>query len=93
MKISWSRGASVICAGKIFHDGWGRNCLDEEHEEALGLEGESMKQVKICYTKLLTVDVEDNITRKEISKLVDDIALNEIFQDGEYDDVEWEVWE
>ena len=52
-----------------------------------------MKQVRICYTKLLTVDVEDNITREEISKLVDDIALDEIFQDGEYDDVEWEVWE
>ena len=52
-----------------------------------------MKQVKICYTKLLTVDVEDNITREEISKLIDGIAQNEIFQDGEYDDVEWEVWE
>ena len=23
MKISWSKGANVICAGKIFHDGWG----------------------------------------------------------------------
>ena len=23
MKLSWSKGASVICAGKIFHDGWG----------------------------------------------------------------------
>ena len=58
------------------------------------MEGDyEMKQVKICYTKLLMVDVEDNITREEISKLVDDIALNEIFQDGEYDDVEWEVWE
>ena len=52
-----------------------------------------MKQVKICYTKLLTVDVGDNITREEISKLIGNIALNEIFQDGEYDDVEWEAWE
>lgn len=23
MKISWSKGANVICAGKIFYDGWG----------------------------------------------------------------------
>ena len=71
----------------------GRNCLDEEYEEALGLEGESMKQVKICYTKVITVDVDNNIARDEIHKLIDDIAQDEIFQDGEYDDVEWEVWE
>lgn len=52
-----------------------------------------MKQVKICYTKVIMVDVEDNISRNEIRKLIDNIAQNEIFQDGEYDDVEWEVWE
>ena len=52
-----------------------------------------MKQVKICYMKFITIDVEDNVNRDEIHELIDDIALNEIFQDGEYDDVEWEVWE
>ena len=52
-----------------------------------------MKQVKICYTKVIMVDVDDNISRNEIHKLIDTIAQEEIFQDGEYDDVEWEVWE
>ena len=52
-----------------------------------------MKQVKICYTKVITIDVDDHITRNEICELIDDIAREEIFQDGEYDDVEWEVWE
>lgn len=23
MKISWSRGANVVCLGKVFNDGWG----------------------------------------------------------------------
>ena len=23
MKISWSRGANVVCFGKVFNDGWG----------------------------------------------------------------------
>lgn len=23
MKFSWSKGANVVCAGKIFNDGWG----------------------------------------------------------------------
>ena len=23
MKFSWSHGANVICAGKVFNDGWG----------------------------------------------------------------------
>ena len=52
-----------------------------------------MKQVKICYTKVIMIDVEDNISRDEIRKLIDGIARDEIFQNGEYDDVEWEVWE
>lgn len=52
-----------------------------------------MKQVKICYTKVITIDVDDYITRNKIHELIDDIARKEIFQDGEYDDVEWEVWE
>ena len=52
-----------------------------------------MKQVKICYTKIVMVDVDDNITRKQMSELVDEIALDEVFQDGEYDEVDWEVYE
>ena len=52
-----------------------------------------MKQVKICYTKFIMADVDDSITRDEICKLIDTIAQEKIFQDGEYDDVEWEVWE
>ena len=52
-----------------------------------------MKQVKICYTKIIMVDVDDNITREQMSELVDEIALDEVFQDGEYDEVDWEVYE
>lgn len=33
-----------------------------------------MKQVKVCYTKVIMVDVDDNISRDEIHKLIDDIA-------------------
>lgn len=72
----------------------GRNCLDEEHEETLDLEGkgELMKQLRICYTKLVMLDIEDDMTKEEISVLVDELAADEIFQDGEeFDDVEWEV--
>ena len=45
-----------------------------------------MKQLRICYTKLVMLDIEDDMTKEEISALV------EIFRDGEeFDDVEWEV--
>jgi hypothetical protein len=38
------------------------------------------------------LDIEDDMTKEEISALVDDLADNEIFRDGEeFDDVEWEV--
>ena len=51
-----------------------------------------MKQLRICYTKLVMLDIEDNMTKEEIRDLVNGIATNEIFQDGEeFDDVEWEV--
>jgi hypothetical protein len=61
-------------------------------EKALDLEGEGMKQLKICYTKVIMLDIEDDMTKEEISALVDEIAADEIFQDGEeFDDVEWEV--
>ena len=52
-----------------------------------------MKQLKICYTKLVMLDIEDDMTKEEISALVDELAADEIFQDGEqFDDVEWEVF-
>ena len=50
-----------------------------------------MKQLRICYTKLVMLDIEDVMTKEEISALVDEFAADEIFIDGEYDDVEWEV--
>ena len=54
--------------------------------------GELMKQLRICYTKLVMLDIEDDMTKEEISALVDELAADEIFQDGEeFDDVEWEV--
>ena len=52
-----------------------------------------MRQLRICYTKVVMLDIEDDMTKEEISALVDELAADEIFQDGEYDDVEWEVWE
>lgn len=57
----------------------------------MDLEGEGMKQLRICYTKLLMLDVEDDISQDEIHELVEILASEEIFIDGEYDDVEWEV--
>ena len=57
----------------------------------MDLEGESMKQLRICYTKLLMLDVEDDISKDEIRELVEILASEEVFIDGEYDDVEWEV--
>ena len=52
-----------------------------------------MKQLRICYTKLVMLDIEDDMTSEEISALVDDLAADLIFRDGEeFDDVEWEVF-
>ena len=52
-----------------------------------------MKQLKICYTKLVMLDIEDDMTKEEISSLIEELAVDEIFQDGEdFDDVEWEVF-
>lgn len=50
-----------------------------------------MKQLRICYTKLIMLDIEEDTTKEDISELVDMIAADEVFIDGEYDDVEWEV--
>ena len=52
-----------------------------------------MKRLKICYTKVVMLDIEDDMTKEEISALVDEIAVDEIFQNGEeFDEVEWEVF-
>ena len=53
-----------------------------------------MKQLRICYTKLVMLDIEDDMIKEEISALVDELAADEIFRVGEeFDDVEWEVTE
>ena len=93
MKISWSYSANVACFGKIFNDGWARNHLDEVAEETLDLEGESMKQLRITYKKDLMLDIEDDITKDEIRELVEIFASEEVFIDGKYDEVDWEVAE
>lgn len=51
-----------------------------------------MKYLRIAYTKLVMVDVEDDFTEKDARGLVDEIAEDEIFRDGvDWDDVEWEM--
>ena len=51
-----------------------------------------MKQLRICYTKLVMLDIEDDMTKEENSALVDELAADDFFRDGEeFDDVEWEV--
>ena len=53
-----------------------------------------MRQLRICYTKVVMLDIEDDMTKEEISSLVDEIAADENFWDGEkFDDAEWEVTE
>ena len=50
-----------------------------------------MKQLRICYTKLVMLDIEEDATKDDIREMVDMIAADEVFIDGEYDEVEWEV--
>ena len=50
-----------------------------------------MKELRICYTKLVALDIEDDVTKDDIREMVEMIASDEVFIDGEYDDVEWEV--
>ena len=51
-----------------------------------------MKYLRIAYTKLVMLEVEDDFTEKDASALVDEIAEDEIFRDGvNWDDVEWEL--
>lgn len=62
-------------------------------EETLDLEGESVKQLRITYKKDLILDIEDDITKDEIRELVEMFASEEVFIDGKYDEVEWEITE
>ena len=51
-----------------------------------------MKWLRITYTKLTMVEVEDDFTNKDAAELVADIAVDDIFRDGvEWDDVEWDM--
>lgn len=51
-----------------------------------------MKTLRISYTKLIMLEIEDDATDEEISDLVDELAADEIFQEGiDWDYVEWEA--
>ena len=51
-----------------------------------------MKCLRIAYTKLVMVEVEDDFTEEDASALIEDIAEDEIFRDGvDWDDVEWDI--
>ena len=51
-----------------------------------------MKYLRITYTKLMMVEVNDDFTDGAADMLVDAIAVDEVFQPGvEYDDVEWDM--
>lgn len=51
-----------------------------------------MKCLRIAYTKLVMLEVEDDFTEEDASALIKDIAEDEIFRDGvDWDDVEWEL--
>ena len=51
-----------------------------------------MKYLRIAYTKLVMLEVEDDFTEEDASALVDEIAEDEIFRDGvDWDDVEWYI--
>ena len=51
-----------------------------------------MKYLRIAYTKLVMLEVDDDFTEEDASALVDEIAEDEIFRDGvDWDDVEWDI--
>ena len=51
-----------------------------------------MKYLRIAYTKLVMLEVEDDFTEEDASSLIDEIAEDEIFRDGvNWDDVEWDI--
>ena len=51
-----------------------------------------MKLLKIRYTKELMLDIDNDATNEDIRELIEILATEEVFQDGEYDEVEWEVF-
>ena len=50
-----------------------------------------MKQLRICYTKLVMLDIEEDATKEDIRELIEMVAADEVFINGEYDEVEWEI--
>lgn len=52
-----------------------------------------MKQLRITYKKDVMLDIEDDATKDDIHELIEMIAAEEVFIDGEYDEVDWEVTE
>lgn len=51
-----------------------------------------MKWLRVTYTKLAMIEVEDDFTDEDASALVEDIAQEDIFRDGvDWDDVEWDM--
>lgn len=51
-----------------------------------------MKYLRIAYTKLVLIEVEDDFSEEDASALVDEIAEDEIFREGViWDDVEWDI--
>lgn len=52
-----------------------------------------MKQLRITYKKDVMLDIEDDATKDDIRELVEMIAAEEVFIDGEYNEVDWEVTE
>jgi hypothetical protein len=47
-------------------------------------------ELKICFTKLVTLDIPICSTSEDVHELIEEVA-EDLFVDGEYDDVEWEV--
>ena len=53
-----------------------------------------MKWLRVAYTKLIMVEVEDDFTEEDAAALVEEIAADDIFRDGvDWDDVEWDIEE
>ena len=51
-----------------------------------------MKWLRVAYTKLTMIEVEDDFTDKDAAALIAEIAADDIFRDGvDWDDVEWDM--
>ena len=50
------------------------------------------KYLRVSYTKLVTIEVEDDFAEENAAALIDELAEDEIFRDGvDWDDVEWDI--